>query len=273
MRVLFSFLLFGAAISYATAQDYIPVDHLSGTSDAGGNEVTVQAYGKGPGNMRFGDTGPYHIGNANRINGYDFSFGRAVKTVKIHITAIDAGERIEIGVNGKKYALARQNLTTGDGKTNTIVQTEDGAIAFDDKKSVASVVVTISPGYGINSVYVHHLNGTAAGVVFDLSFSENNTGNGATGIGGMNNNHWSLNLYPNPNTGNFVLTGTGNIGPEFDLEIINPAGQKVYSRHATKKAGGINEAINLDGSLANGVYTLSIIDGEKKQTTRFTLDR
>ncbi|MCD6011438.1 MAG: C-terminal target protein [Flavipsychrobacter sp.] len=70
----------------------------------------------------------------------------------------------------------------------------------------------------------------------------------------------SLRLIPNPNKGAFSLQG--NIGAvnngELDIEVTNMLGQSVYRGKATAKNGEVDERIQLNGNLANGMYLLNV---------------
>jgi hypothetical protein len=66
-------------------------------------------------------------------------------------------------------------------------------------------------------------------------------------------------VLPNPGKGTFTITGnTGSAGQDVDIEITDLLGQVVYHAPATAPGGKINERITLSGSIANGMYLLTI---------------
>ncbi len=73
----------------------------------------------------------------------------------------------------------------------------------------------------------------------------------------------SLAILPNPNKGEFTIQGKLAAGNnEVSLEITDLLGQTVYHNKVQPKDGNINERIKLSGTLANGMYLLTV-HGEK----------
>jgi hypothetical protein len=93
-----------------------------------------------------------------------------------------------------------------------------------------------------------------------------------TGIG-ENSLASSINIYPNPSTGNFNLEVCfDNIKEEsMEIEIFNPLGQSIYQKQAHKTNGCIRETIELAGELAGGVYILKIASGNRLESSRLWL--
>lgn len=67
-----------------------------------------------------------------------------------------------------------------------------------------------------------------------------------------------LKLYPNPNTGSFVLEGKMPIG-NYKLNIIDILGRRVYTASAIASQGTLYVEINAAG-LTQGMYLLSLED-------------
>lgn len=63
---------------------------------------------------------------------------------------------------------------------------------------------------------------------------------------------------PNPSTGRFELTFNVSQRSDLMVEILNAAGQSVYSEERTRFAGIYSKTINIPGA-ANGVYILRVI--------------
>ncbi len=79
----------------------------------------------------------------------------------------------------------------------------------------------------------------------------------------------ALQLYPNPNDGNFTLNAQG-VYSASKIEIVNAVGQVVYTKQVQPKQGRIHEAIKTEG-IATGLYLLKLYEGENIQVLRFTV--
>lgn len=73
-------------------------------------------------------------------------------------------------------------------------------------------------------------------------------------------------IYPNPNNGTFTVSAVANITA---VQVLNIAGQKVYSA----KAVGKNVSVNIPSSLADGAYILRVETDMGMMQQRFTLQR
>ncbi len=84
----------------------------------------------------------------------------------------------------------------------------------------------------------------------------------------------SLNLFPNPNTGNFTLSGTVdcNSCKAVNYEVINVLGQVVLSGVAIPVNGAISEQISA-GSLISGSYMLRVNTETGNQIFHFVISR
>ncbi len=82
-------------------------------------------------------------------------------------------------------------------------------------------------------------------------------------------------LVPNPNSGSFVIKGAVSInGNEtVTLEVTNMLGQIVYNGNATITNGTINESVDLNNTLANGMYILNITSGSDRKSIQFVVNR
>jgi uncharacterized protein YjdB len=74
-------------------------------------------------------------------------------------------------------------------------------------------------------------------------------------------------IYPNPNKGDFAIVATTGANSDADvyLEVTDMLGQIIYRNHLTAVAGKLNQNIQLNNDLANGMYTLKVqmADGQK----------
>jgi hypothetical protein len=63
-----------------------------------------------------------------------------------------------------------------------------------------------------------------------------------------------INLYPNPNKGNFKIAGFTNSNHAATIQILNAIGQVVYADTAPPVNNYIDKDINLSGKLSSGIY-------------------
>ncbi|MBX2907869.1 MAG: PKD domain-containing protein [Taibaiella sp.] len=83
-----------------------------------------------------------------------------------------------------------------------------------------------------------------------------------------------LRLIPNPNNGDFSLSGTiaGVDGP-VTLTVTDMLGQVIFRGEGKVVSGAIDERVHLTGDLANGMYILSVGGGEQSHGFHFVLKR
>jgi len=77
-------------------------------------------------------------------------------------------------------------------------------------------------------------------------------------LGIKNNSMGNINIYPNPNNGNFVINTNNTLSNNAFVEIYTITGQRVYKSEINSS----NHNINLSSNSA-GVYLVRIIDGSK----------
>ena len=80
-----------------------------------------------------------------------------------------------------------------------------------------------------------------------------------------------IRLIPNPNNGTFTVSGTAQQSDEIKLLITDMLGQIVYSENARVFNGKINEQVQLNGMLANGMYTLELRSGTINKIIHFVV--
>ena len=254
------------------AQNMVKVDHLLGSAGVGDNSVTVTAVGD-PSNCVFNEIGPYRIGNKGLLNGYNFDFGKPVHAIQLHFSAFDIGERVAIEVDGQRYHPQIQDILTKGMRIR-----EDGAMELaNDVVIPQTISIVIAPQTAIRSVFVHHLNGLNAGAVFDMYID----GKAVTGPGKVTTSSndleamfdGRLSVYPNPATGTVMITGMVDNDDEQLLEIVNELGQRVYEERITPHNRLVNVQVSLSGSIANGLYSVSLGDGSHTRHAKFSLSR
>lgn len=139
-----------------------------------------------------------------------------------------------------------------------------------------TILLTGSPSGGVFSgpnVTGNTLNPTATGT-FSPVYSYTNVTTGCSntastsivvsscvGLNSVTGNGGILNIYPNPNTGNFTIETT-NVN-EMLIEIMDLTGRVVYKTISTLSSTNINFQ-----EFANGVYSLKITSGNNTETIK-----
>ena len=84
-----------------------------------------------------------------------------------------------------------------------------------------------------------------------------------------------LTLFPNPNTGNFILSGTLNntLDKELTLEVSDMLGRTVYTGKTTPHNGAVRAEINLGNDVAGGTYLLRVYTETGIQTFHFAIGK
>jgi len=85
----------------------------------------------------------------------------------------------------------------------------------------------------------------------------------------------NIRLMPNPNNGRFTLKGSIglNYSGEVPVDITNMLGQVVYRGSLHVSNGMVDAQVLMDGSLANGMYMLTLHLNEGKQTLHFVMEQ
>jgi len=134
--------------------------------------------------------------------------------------------------------------------------------SFNDLDSVTCQVVSsggCSGKDGFNSIIIHLINNT-----------------GVQQIASANSD---IKLIPNPNKGAFTIKGTLGIpiaigtDEEVTIEITNIVGQVIYNNVITAHNGEINETIQLNNTLANGMYLLNLHSASANKVLHLVIEQ
>ncbi|MDQ3046825.1 MAG: SBBP repeat-containing protein [Bacteroidota bacterium] len=90
----------------------------------------------------------------------------------------------------------------------------------------------------------------------------------------VQNDSLMIRIFPNPNKGIFTIQL--NMPESTDavlVELVNLVGQVLYSKQISSNKGYIHDQIELDSSIATGVYFLQVTSGNKVEKTRMMLCR
>jgi hypothetical protein len=82
-------------------------------------------------------------------------------------------------------------------------------------------------------------------------------------------------LIPNPNKGAFSIKGNvgSNITGDLEVEVTNMLGQVVYKGTVKANQGRIDTGIQLDNTLANGMYLLTLHHGTERKVFHFVMEQ
>jgi hypothetical protein len=84
----------------------------------------------------------------------------------------------------------------------------------------------------------------------------------------------NIKLLPNPNSGSFEVVGSvGGYNANSTIAISNMLGQTVSTTQATIENGILRSQVQLDPSMTNGIYMLTITVGEERRVMRFVLSK
>ena len=100
---------------------------------------------------------------------------------------------------------------------------------------------------------------SAIGMTFPLTVTEPNNSDG-------------IKIFPNPNTGSFVVSGPVSV-PTVEIQVINIVGQTVYKHAVVAVNGRINEELHLENLLANGSYILRVLTETTNSNINFTISK
>jgi hypothetical protein len=98
---------------------------------------------------------------------------------------------------------------------------------------------------------------------------------GATGTGVVVLAGGEIRVVPNPNKGMFTVRGTLDIAAdgEVTLEITDVLGQVVYTAKVMAHNGVLDQKIQLAGSVANGMYLLSLHSGNENKVFHIVIEQ
>lgn len=82
-------------------------------------------------------------------------------------------------------------------------------------------------------------------------------------------------VLPNPNNGQFTVKGSlgTDVTAMVEIDITNMLGQVIYSDKVKAVNGVINEKVNVDNTLSNGMYLLNLRSGDRSKVLPVTISR
>lgn len=92
----------------------------------------------------------------------------------------------------------------------------------------------------------------------------------ADGVAYLPANTLNINLVPNPNNGQFIVSGSLNNEKEADIEIYNALGESVYKEHVTAQKSQLYVSVHM-AEPAAGIYMLRITTKNGVDNYRFVV--
>lgn len=128
--------------------------------------------------------------------------------------------------------------------------------SFADGDFINCVVTVVGPCGPVSAIATVHMTVT-----------------GGAGIGQVITHDMDIRLLPNPNKGAFTIKGDLGITDDQDitLEVTNMLGQSVYKAKATVRRGRVDIPVQLDNTLANGMYILKVRTENGDKTINFVI--
>jgi hypothetical protein len=160
---------------------------------------------------------------------------------------------------------AKHPSIIGPGKTDTLTAVVTGGGPEPTFKWVINGNVV--PGATTASlIYSNFSNGDSVSCIVTgtgtCSFTSFNTIIIHVGNVGVNNvsKSGSFMLTPNPNNGSFTINGTlaSGLSEAATVEVTDMLGRKIYNQQLMVTNGRINERIDLNSELANGMYLFNL---------------
>lgn len=88
-----------------------------------------------------------------------------------------------------------------------------------------------------------------------------------TGIANATASTHSLDVYPNPNDGNFTVTFTSTEKETFTVELTNPLGQVVFKEEMKDFIGKYSKQLNVE-SYGQGIYMINLTNSKSHETVK-----
>ncbi len=96
-----------------------------------------------------------------------------------------------------------------------------------------------------------------------------------TGVKQITTNGSDIAIVPNPNKGAFTIKGTfaATTDQEVMVTVTNMVGQVVYSGRVMTQNGNINEKVQLNSGIANGMYILNLVSGNEQSVFHIVIEQ
>jgi hypothetical protein len=191
-------------------------------------------------------------------------------TMKVIIPEVPV---VNITANPGLSIAKGQSLTLTAGLTHSYMPTYQWYLNGGIVVGATNATFTYNEYIDGDSVTVRVVNNTPCG-----EFATSQTvGVAVSNVGVVNvgTSSFDITLMPNPTKGAFVIKGTlaGMDDKEVAIEITDMLGQVVYRGTAAVAGKAINERIQLDGALANGIYIVNVRAASASKTFHLVLQQ
>jgi len=209
----------------------------------------------------FPTQGKYKLTVANGACAVADSFNLKIVAVSpspsVYVTTIPPGDKYTAG----DYVLFTANAA--NTVPSTTYQWERNGIVITGATNSKYLTNTLSE-HDVITVLVRNnmpCSGvdSAIGTTFPLTVTEPNNSDG-------------IKIFPNPNTGSFVVSGPVSV-PTVEIQVINIVGQTVYKHAVVVVNGRINEELHLENLLANGSYILRVLTETTNSNINFIISK
>lgn len=267
--------------------------NVPGDTACSGNVVTFSA------NWRYGGTAPLIRWRKNGIyvaTGPSYSYVPAVgDSIQCLLFSNSPCRTADSVYSNVRYMNILPNLTAALSITATPGTT------FNAGQLIGILAATVN--VGTTPTYQWYLNGSLVAGATSAIYSTDSLNNGdvvycrvfssyycstpsilnsnslvftlrTTGIADMQLSLDNIKLLPNPNSGSFEVVGSvGGYNANSTIAISNMLGQTVSTTQATIENGILRSQVQLDPSMTNGIYMLTITVGEERRVMRFVLSK
>jgi len=162
------------------------------------------------------------------------------------------------------YEAAQCSDILEDGKHTLLAANDD---YFGSDQNFAAAIMDLE-GLNTDQTYWLQLDGSAGGATGTFSIRLDGT---ALGVDEPSLNHPSVEVFPNPSRGHFTVKMPDLIKGPLLMEILSPAGQKLWSKQLKTSPSTNQYPINLSEQQP-GLYLLKIT-GQSRQITQKILIR
>lgn len=166
-------------------------------------------------------------------------------------------------INSSNFSVSTTSIDVGSssGDTSFTITTDD---SWSVSKSCTWVSLDKTSGSGTSTITVSYEENTSTNSrSCDISVSCGTssetvtvTQSGTVGVDEIESIN-DINIYPNPNTGNFVIEMEITKPQDLEIKLINVIGQTIYEEKISKYSGDYKKEIELP-NIKSGVYYLNI---------------
>jgi glucose/arabinose dehydrogenase len=205
-----------------------------------------------------------------------FSTGNASSFGNLELNVI-RDDGVIVYINGNE--VFRNNLPGGAVNFTTLASTYVDGV--NESSYIAAYIPnTLVNGTNVIAAEIHQNSRSSSDISFNLKLKGTNSAKPddvamLTEVNEGTEPRAEILVYPNPNSGKFTLEfQLDSVGAkDVVVDILNSAGQKVYTKTLVQANGYIREVIELDQSLASGVYFMNVITDGVVETKRIVLKK